>query len=50
VYYLPSNLWLSAICACSITDPADPEGKAGPGVIMTVTMPSIEVGTVRSGC
>jgi NADP-dependent 3-hydroxy-3-methylglutaryl-CoA reductase len=33
----------------SITDPADPEGKAGPGIVMTVTMPSVEVGTVGGG-
>jgi len=32
-----------------ITDPADPEGKGGPGIIMTVTMPSVEVGTVGGG-
>lgn len=33
----------------SIRDIADPDGKEGPGVVMTVTMPSVEVGTVGGG-
>lgn len=33
----------------SITDPNDPEGKYGPGIIMSVNMPSIEVGTIGGG-
>lgn len=33
----------------SIRDAADPDGKEGPGVVMTVTMPSVEVGTVGGG-
>lgn len=33
----------------TIVDPADPEGKSGPGLIMTVNMPSVEVGTVGGG-
>lgn len=33
----------------TIRDPADPDGKHGPGVVMSVTMPSIEVGTVGGG-
>lgn len=33
----------------SITDAADPTGAAGPGIVMTVTMPSVEVGTVGGG-
>jgi hydroxymethylglutaryl-CoA reductase (NADPH) len=33
----------------SIRDVADPDGKEGPGVVMTVTMPSVEVGTVGGG-
>ncbi len=33
----------------SIRDAADPEGKSGPGVVMSVSMPSVEVGTVGGG-
>ena len=33
----------------SIRCAADPEGREGPGVVMTVTMPSVEVGTVGGG-
>jgi len=33
----------------TIVDAADPEGKAGAGIVMTVTMPSVEVGTVGGG-
>jgi hydroxymethylglutaryl-CoA reductase (NADPH) len=33
----------------TIRDEADPEGKMGPGVVMTVTMPSVECATVGGG-
>lgn len=33
----------------SVYDAQDPDNKAGPGIIMTVTMPSVEVGTVGGG-
>jgi len=32
-----------------ITDPADPAGKHGPGLHVSVTMPCVEVGTVGGG-
>ncbi len=33
----------------SITDPADPTGKHGPGLHVSVSMPCVEVGTVGGG-
>ena len=33
----------------TVVDTADPEGRDGPGIVMTVTMPSVEVGTVGGG-
>lgn len=44
-----SSTCLTLMEKAQIYDAADPEGKAGPGIIMTVTMPSVEVGTVGGG-